>query len=69
VALAELDHIDSEWLVGFGVGFGWLWAESKSLILNHLLALGLALGLIDSKGLLGFGKKRCSRNSLLFKDL
>ena len=56
-------------LLALDVGFGWLWAKSKSLILNHLLALVLALGFTDSKGLVGFGEMPCSRNRLVFNDL
>jgi hypothetical protein len=33
----------------------WLWENFKSLIPGNFLALVLALAIIDSKGLLGFG--------------
>jgi hypothetical protein len=39
----------------FGSGFGWLWANFKLLIPGDFLALAVALAIIDSKGLLGFG--------------
>jgi len=69
VALGESDHTDSKSLFGFGVGFGWVWAKSKSLILNHLLALALALGVIDSKGLLGFGNALLFCNRFFFSNM
>jgi hypothetical protein len=41
----------------FGSGFGWLWANFKLLIPGDFLASAVALAIIDSKGLLGFGDK------------
>jgi hypothetical protein len=39
----------------------WLWADLKLLISSDFLALVLALAVIDSKGLLGFGSDaRCN---------
>ena len=69
MALGDSDHTDSKQLLGFGVGFGWLWEKSKSLILNHLLALALALGIVDSKGLLGFGRAFRFCNPFPFSNL
>jgi hypothetical protein len=47
--------------------WGWVWQKTKLLILNKLLALGVALGATDSKGLVGFGKLHRFNNPLIIK--
>jgi hypothetical protein len=51
------------------LAWGWVWENRKRLISGNFLALGVALGAIDSKGVLGFGKRRADPNLLIVKHL
>jgi hypothetical protein len=46
------------------VALAWLWENFKLLILRDFLALAVALAIVDSKGLFGFGG--AARPSKLF---